>query len=234
MSIAADLQQIPLFAGLSREELSSLAEVTRLEAYGKGELLCRKGDPGETLRIIRSGKVRIFTTDQDGREVALNICGPGDFFGELSLLDGLPHSASVAALIPSEILVINRREFLNKLEEYPRIALRVLAAISMRVRVTTERAERMAFLNIYGRLAQQLLDLSQEHGQPVDHGVEIDIDLTVADLASLAGVDPQGLERALLFYTEAGLVDVHWPRIVVRDPQGLRQRLTWHRRKRLV
>lgn len=234
MTIIADLQQIPLFSGLSPDELEPLAEVAYVRTYAKGELVCEKGKEGKALYIVRSGKVRIFTTDSEGHEVALNICGHGDFIGELSLLDGLPHSASAAALEPSDILVLERQEFMTQLKARPRVALRVLSAISMRLRGTTERAERMAFLNVYGRLALQLLELAEQHGRPVAQGREIDLDLTPADLASLAGVDPQGLERVLQFYSEAGLVEVNWPRIIVRDEKGLRQRLTWHRRKRLV
>lgn len=234
MGIAADLQQIPLFLGLSEEELAPLEKVTQLKTYRKGELVVQKGHPGNAIFVIRSGKIRIYTTDEEGREVALNIMGEGDFFGELSVLDGLPHSANAAALEFTEILSLEREGFLKQLETHPRIALRILSAISKRLRVTTQRAERMAFLNIYGRLAQQLLDLAEQHGRPVAQGAEIDLDLTPEDLASLAGVDSQGLERVLQFYSEAGLVDIRWPRIVVRDMDGLRQRLTWHRRKRLV
>jgi CRP/FNR family transcriptional regulator len=234
MDIFTDLERLPLFAGLSKEELAPLAEVARLETFPKGQVLCEKGASGKALYIIKSGKVRIFTTDDEGHDVALNVCGKGDFIGELSLLDGLPHSASAAALEPSDILILERDEFLTQLEAHPRIALRVLSAISMRLRVTTERAERMAFLNIYGRLALQLLELSEQHGRPIEDGIEIDLDLTPDDLASLAGIDPQGLHRVLQFYSEAGLVEISWPRIVVRDAGGLRQRLSWHRRKRLV
>jgi CRP/FNR family transcriptional regulator len=234
MDIITDLERLPLFAGLSKEELAPLAEVGRLETFPKGKMLCEKGESGKALYVIKSGKVRIFTTDDEGHDVALNVCGKGDFIGELSLLDGLPHSASAAALEPSNIIILERDEFLTQLESHPRIALRVLSAISMRLRGTTERAERMAFLNIYGRLALQLLELSEQHGRPVTDGIEIDLDLTPDDLASLAGIDPQGLRRVLQFYGEAGLVEINWPRIVVRDEAGLRQRLSWHRRKRLV
>ncbi len=234
MDVVEMLERQPLFAGLDREDLAALAQVAHVERYPKGHLLCEKGSPGQALYIVRSGRVRIFTTDKEGREVALNICGPGDFIGELSLLDGLPHSASAATLEPSELVLLEREAFLSQLETHPRIALRVLAAISMRLRVTTQRAERMAFLNIYGRVAMQLLELAEQHGRPLPAGVEIALDLTPEDLASLAGVDPDGLGRILQFYSEAGLVLVEWPRLVVRDPDGLRQRLAWHRRRRLV
>ncbi|MBN1483200.1 MAG: Crp/Fnr family transcriptional regulator [Chloroflexia bacterium] len=234
MSIEQDLRKIPLFKDLATEELSALAEATRLQRNQKGDLVVRKGDPGDALFLIRSGKVRVFTMDEEGQEIALNIYGPGDFFGELSLLDGLPRSASITTLTDCELLVLGRDEFAAQLEAHPRMVMRILAALTVRLRTTTERAERMAFLNIYGRIALQLLDLAEEHGRPAQQGIEIDMDLTPEDLASLAGVDLSGLERVLKFYQDAGLVETDWPRLVVRDADGLRQRLTWHRRKRLV
>lgn len=234
MSIVADLKRIPLFEGIDERDLVPLAEVAYVKIYQKGELICEKGGPGDALFITRSGKVRVFTTDEEEHEIALHVYGPGSFFGELALLDGLPRSASVAAMETSEILVLPRQEFMTQLEAHPHVILHIIAAITKRLRITTERAEQMAFLNIYGRLAYQLLDLAERHGRPVAQGVEIDMDLAPEDLASLAGVDPQGLGRVLQFYSDAGLVEVKWPRIVVRDEQGLRQRLIWHRRKRLV
>jgi CRP-like cAMP-binding protein len=234
MGVVDDLRRVPLFEELSEEELAALAEVAFPKVFQKGEIVCEKGDPGETLYIIRAGKVRIFTTDADGQEVALNIYGKGDFFGELSLLDGLPRSASVDALEEINVLALERAEFMAQLESHPKMILSILATICKRLRMTTERAERMAFLNIYGRVALQLLDLAEEHGRPVDRGIEIDLDLTLEDLASLAGVAPEGLERVLKFYSQGGLVDIHWPRVTVLDHDSLRQRLTWHRRKRLV
>jgi CRP-like cAMP-binding protein len=234
MTIISDLKRIPLFENISREDLLPMAEVAYLRTYRKGEIICEKGEPGDALFVTRSGKVRVYTTDESGHEVALHIYGPGSFFGELALLDGLPRSASVDALEQSDILVLPREEFLAQLEAHPHIILHIIRAITKRLRITTERAEQMAFLNIYGRLALQLLDLAEKHGKPMARGVEINLDLAPEDLASLAGVDPKGLDRVLQFYSEAGLVEVNWPRIVVRDEEGLRRRLTWHRRKRLV
>jgi len=234
MTIVTDLQEIPIFAGLSKQDLAPLARVTRLGFYGKGELICQKGAGGKALYILRSGRARTYTTDAQDRQVTLNLYKTGDFFGELALLDGLVHSANVATLEPSELLILERRGVLDQMEAHPPIALRILAALSGRLRATTERTERMAFLNIYGRLALQLLELAEQHGQPGAQGIEIDLDLTPEDMAGLAGIDPEGLERALQFYSDAGLVSVHWPHVTVRDVQGLHQRLGWHRRKRLV
>ncbi len=234
MDVIADLKRVPLFETISEADLRPLAEAAYGRRYEKGEVICEKDGPGDALYLIRSGRVRVYTTDEQGHEVTLHIYGPGSFFGELALLDGLPRSASVAAQERSDILVLPRQAFLTCLEAHPRILLEIITAITRRLRITTERAEQMAFLNIYGRIALQLLDLAEKHGRPAGEGTEIAMDLTPEDLASLSGVDLGGLERALEFYQDARLVELRWPRIVVLDEAGLRRRLEWHRRRRLI
>ena len=130
----AVLRRVPLFECLERDELSGLANVTNLQKFAPNALVILAEDQGDSFFIIRSGKVKVSVTGPDGREIILSLLGPGEFFGELSLLDGHPRSADVTTLEPTELLAIRRRDFLRVIDEHPVIPTHLMVTLANRLR----------------------------------------------------------------------------------------------------
>src|SRR5262245_4486893 len=139
------LKNVPLFSELDDEELQQLASVVREHHYKKHTTIVHVDDPGGALYILKNGLVKITLEDQHGYEMILRILYPTDFFGEMSLLDGMPRSATVIAQEPSEVLTISREHFLSIIEHAPRILLKMAAVLSKRLRQTNELIHSLAF-----------------------------------------------------------------------------------------
>lgn len=225
MNETALLQRIPLFANLQQEQLRSLTRALERRAYHKGEIILRQGDPGNSLYIIVSGRVRIFTLSPEGSELSVGIYDTGDFFGEMALLNREPRSASVEALQDTKVLVLHRGDFCSHLLSNPHAALHIIETLSQRLRYTTENAEELVFLNVRQRIARRLLELSERYGVSQENGVLIDLDLSQEAIASLVGTTRESANRALRSLREQGIVHVERVRIQVLCPEKLQELL---------
>src|SRR5215207_3648382 len=132
------LAQVPLFAPLPPDALDELSARLRRRPYNRGEAVFREGDPGTSLYIVQSGHVKLSLTSAEGREIIIDLLGPGDVFGELALLDGEPRSADAVATESSELLHLERDEFKRFVLQRPSLALELLAILSRRVRRDTQ------------------------------------------------------------------------------------------------
>ncbi len=227
------LKRIPLFQNLSDDELEVLSVRLGKRVVGPGEPLFAQGDPGDTMYIIRSGRVKVFIIDEQGREIVFNTYGPGEFFGEFSLLDGQPRSAGAAATEQTQLFSLHRADFMAAVRQCPEIAISVMQVLVARLRHTTEYAESLAFLNIFGRVALRLRELAARYGQPVRDGILIGIPLPPEELAGLAGIDARSVDRVLQSYTNSGLIRVDGDQITVLDTEALERRVDLHRKKLL-
>ena len=154
------LRQVPLFAELSPQELGGLAAALRRRRYPRGAVIFLAGDPNAQLYLVEAGRVRIGLTSPEGKEVVLTVLGPGDFFGDLSLLDGEPTSADAVAQEDCRLLLLPRAAFLNFVEGQPRAATALLAVLSRRLRRNARLIQDAAFLDVPARLASALLQLA--------------------------------------------------------------------------
>ena len=226
MSRVTMLRNVPLFAGLSDQELEVLADSLGKRTFGKGMIIFHKGNPGQTLYIIESGKVRIFIISESGQEISVNIYGPGDVFGELALLDGLPRSAGAVAVEKAVIYTLHRDDFLRHLEVCPRMARSIMEVLSTRLRNTTIYAESLSFLDVYGRVAAKLLELAERYGVKKD-GIEIDLRLTQAELATWVAATRESVNKVLRTFRDHGLIEVEAQRITILDLPGLKRRILY-------
>jgi len=226
MSKVTLLRNVPFFASLSDQELEVLAESLGKRTFGKGMIIFHKGSPGQTMYIIESGKVRIFILSESGQEISVNIYGPGDVFGELALLDGLPRSAGAVAMEKTVTFNLHRDDFLRHLEVCPRMARSIMEVLSTRVRYTTDYAESLAFLDVYGRVAAKLLELSDRYGVQKE-GIEIELRLTQAELASWVGTSRESVNKVLGTFRDYGLIEVEGQRITILDRPGLKRRILY-------
>lgn len=227
MSRVTMLRNVPLFAGLSDQELEVLADSLGKRTFGKGMIIFHKGSPGQTLYIIKAGKVRIFTLSESGQEIAVNIYGPGDVFGELALLDGLPRSAGAAAMEKTVTLTLHRDDFLRHLEAYPRMARSIMEVLSTRLRYTTAHAESLYFLDVYGRVAAKLLELADRYGVQKEGAEEIELRLTQAKLASWVAASRESVNKVLGTLRDQGLIEIKGQRITILDRPGLKRRILY-------
>jgi CRP-like cAMP-binding protein len=219
------LREVPIFASLSDQELQVLNDSVGKRTFAKGMIIFHKDSPGRSLYVIESGKVRIFILSESGQEISVRIYGCGDVFGELSMLDGLPRSAGAVAMDKTEVLTLHRDDFLALLERFPRIAPGIIATLSGRVRYTTKYAERLAFLDVYGRVAARLLELADCYGVDREEGREIDLRLTQSELASLVGTTRESVNKVLGTFRDEGLIRLDGQRINILHRRGLQRRI---------
>lgn len=221
------LRQIPLFADLSQSTLAALAGSMERRTYRKGQVILRQGEPGESLFVIVSGQVRIYTLSLDGHELSMCICCKGDFFGEMALLTDHPRSASAAAMRRTEALVLHRQAFHNQLMSNPQAAVRIIETLSQRLRRTTESIEELVSLNVNQRIARKLLELVKLYGvEQKDGRILIDLDLSQEAIASLVGTTRESANRALSALRDQGIVQIERVHILVNRPAELEKVLT--------
>jgi CRP-like cAMP-binding protein len=217
MSKVELLKNVSLFAGLSERELNSLAQCLARRTFGRGAIIFHKDSPGRTLYVIETGKVRIFVLSESGREISVNVYGPGDVFGELALLNGLPRSAGAMVVEKATVLTLHRDDFLWHLREYPEMARSIIEVLSARLRYTTVHAESLAFLDVYGRVASKLLELAERFGVERGEAIEIDLQLTQTELASWVAATREHVNKVLGAFRDQGLIRIEGQRIRVLD-----------------
>lgn len=215
--------RVPLFANLDADHLRELAAVTRRRSYRAGEIIFHRDDPGQVLFVIREGKVRIYISSSDGQEVTLAVLGPGDYFGELALLDGQPRSASAITLEPVEVYALQRSDFINAVIQHPRIAVEVMTVLSRRLRSTDSMVEDLLFLDVHGRVAKKLLDLAEQHGVETPEGILIDMRLTQGDLAALVGASRESVNKCIGYFLDKHFISTEKRKITILRHADLRR-----------
>lgn len=211
------LKGVPLFSELSREELESISRVAVPRSYPKGVRVIHEGDHSDACYIVRSGDLRVTREHPDGRAIALATLGPGDMFGELAMLDGEARSASVEALTESELLALPGADVRRLLESSSEITVKLVTALTRRLREANERIARQSFQTVPSRVAGVLSQLIAEEGRD-----GVTIRMTQADLAQLAGTSRESVSRFLAVLERAGVVQVGRGRVTVLEPRRLR------------
>ena len=209
------LRQIPLFRDLSPEHLEKLAAFLQEKSYGKNKVLFHADEPGASLFILKSGRVKVALTDRHGKEVILRVLQPGEFFGEMALLDGHPRSATVVAIERSQVFILERASFLQLIQQDPQWSLKMLATLSRRLRKANEKIGAAIFSDAYGKVSRVLLDLIPEGGLKTDEGIRLDVNLTRQELAAMAGLTRETFIRILKEFERAGVVRTEGKQIVI-------------------
>lgn len=213
------LATVPLFNGLDRSELEKFAEVTREKSYPKGSVILFEDDPGDSLFVVREGRVKVVLIGEDGREVILGVLGVGEYFGELSLIDDRPRSAHVIAMEDSNLLVLRREDFRKRVESSPSVAWGLLTELSRRLRRADDKIGGLVLLDVPGRIARLLLDLAEESGTNA-----IEKTLTHQTIAQMIGASRETVSRAMKDFQDAGWITVERRRIAIADRAALEQR----------
>lgn len=219
------LAQVPLFSHLPDEGLAELAAKLQRRRFEHDQIIFHKNDPGSTLYIIISGKVKIALPSSEGENVLVALLSTGDFFGELSLFDGEPRSATSIATEATDILTLDRDDLLNYLTENPKASAAILAELSIRLRRTDELLSDAAFCNLSTRLSKRILDLADRYGQPDENErTKINMRLKQQDLADMVGATRESVNKMLKTYKQKSLINMVRGYITILDETGLRLR----------
>lgn len=220
------LRQVSLFSSLSDKDLRELESVVRERSFRKNEVIFHAQEPGNALFVIKRGRVKISMDDKSGREIILRVFEGGDFFGEMSLLDGEPRSATVSSLEPCQALILSRDEFLRFIPRHPGVVLKMLTTLSRRLRKADEKISRLVFADAYEKVASVLVEILEERKIPLNIGTEIPISFTRRELAELAGLSRETLTRVLADFQKAGLVRIEGRSVAIVNPVKLKREAT--------
>lgn len=217
------LRNVPLFQDLSEEDLSSLIPLFQEKKWSRGKLLFMEGDPGDQLYIVKTGVVKIYRFD-DEKEIILALFGPGDFFGEMALIQPtLNRSATAETLESCSIYTMKRSVFYDFMERHPRIAIKLLEVTAQRLRNANDKIYNLTFLDVRSRIIRSILRLADERGVPLGNGILVDIRMTHQQLASFAGTARESATKVLQELSEEGLIVVEKKKIYLADHQKLKE-----------
>jgi CRP/FNR family cyclic AMP-dependent transcriptional regulator len=206
------LEDVSLFKGLQESELREITARTVNRFFPKNSIVVTEGDDTDSLYIIISGKVKVFSSDEEGKEVVFNILGPNEYFGEVALIDEEPRSASVMTTENTRLAVISKVDFQQYMTRYPSIAINLLQTLARRMRVETENIKSLALMDVYGRVAKTLLDLAVEQD-----GRRITERITHREIANMVGASREMVGRILKDLKQGGYISVEGGRIVINE-----------------
>jgi CRP/FNR family cyclic AMP-dependent transcriptional regulator len=207
------LRNVPLLSVLSEDELALLARVVIRKSYARGSQILGAGDPTDSLYILISGRIKVFMSDLDGKEVILAILGPNEFVGEMGLIDNSPRSANVVALEPCEVVCISKPDFKRCLADNFDMAMTVMRGLVKRLRDADNQIGSLALMDVFGRVARLLL----ETAEVVDGEKVVIRKLSKQDIARMIGASREMVSRVMKHLQEAGYIELRADTIVIRD-----------------
>jgi len=197
------IRRVPLFSLLTTDQAQSIADSVVKRRFKRGELIVEQGTKSNALFILLNGRARVLTADSRGREVILAVLQTGDYVGEMSLIDNEPHSATVRAEVQTDMLVLNRPEFSRCLPESSSLAYGILRGLVARLRNADRQIESLALLDVYGRVARTLLDMSEEEkGLKIIRGK-----VSRQDMAKVVGASREMVSRVMKDLEERGVIE---------------------------
>lgn len=217
------LSRLPLFAELEIEQLEQVAQRVHRREFAPGVTLFHQDMPGTMMYMLESGSVRVISIGRTGQELTLNVLGPGEIFGELSILDGRQRSATAVTLAPTVIWLLSQADLKEFMIKFPTVNQAMIQILVERVRSTARRLEAMTFQDVLGRLAFELLSLAERSGRPCEAGIEITIPLTQVDLATMVGATRESVNKAVSVLRSKNLIEFDGTSWFLQDPQGMQQ-----------
>jgi len=213
-----------IFKQLAPDLLSRLAQLTRVRRLERGALLFEEGEEGDALYAVVDGLIRISIAGRGDKELTLSLMEPGDVFGEIAMLDGLPRTATARAAEDCLLLVIDRASFVTLIDQEPRLARHLIELLCERLRVSTTRLAELAFVDLRARLARQLEALAISHGRHEPAGVRIALKMSQSELAQMLGVSREAVNKQLKAWSADGLLRLDRGYITITDMRRLTAR----------
>ena len=218
------VRRAPLFTALDDAAAAALRASMETVRLPKGSTLFSEGDDGEHLYVIVEGKLKLGTSSGDGRENLLSILGPGEMFGELSLLDAGPRTSTATAVTDVRLLSLGHKQVIPWITAHPQVALDLLERLAQRLRRTNEVVGDLVFSDVPGRVAKALLDLGERFGKVTDEGLYVHHDLTQEELAQLVGASRETVNKALADFASRNWIRLEGRAVLIIDTERLNKR----------
>ena len=220
----AEVRKAPLFSALDDEASATLRESMLPVKVSKGNTLFKEGDAGDRLYVVVEGKLKLGTTSTDGRENLLSILGPGEMFGELSLFDPGPRTATATAVVDSKLLALANDQVIGWVTAHPTVSLQLLKRLSQRLRRANDVLSDLVFADVPGRVAKAIIELGERFGTKKDDGLHVNHELTQEELAQLVGASRETVNKALADFASRGWVKLEPRAVIVLDYERLVKR----------
>ena len=226
------LKGVDLFSELTEEQLGLLANLVVVQDFNRDETVVLEGDCSmKALYLIASGTVQVYMTGVDGRETILSFLERGDFFGEMSLIDGEPRSASVRTVTDAQLMIIHREPFLTLIRQTPEIAMSLLSEMSKRLRKANKQIGSLSTMSVSGRVAGTLLNLMEERGMRIhtDNGQMVTVihnRPTQQQLADMSGTTRETVSRICSLLVKTNAIAMTGKDIVIFDESALQEKAT--------
>ena len=211
------LKKVSLFSLMSDDDLSDVESLLSSKTYAKNEMIFMEDDEGSKLMfIIVSGKVKVSITGISGKETILAILNEKDYFGEMSLIDGEPRSASVQTLDKSVLLILHRNDLFKLIERQPKLSLSMLVEFSRRLRIADKQISNLSLLSVFGKIAGTLLSIGSTQGKYYDGYLVVEKMPTHQEIASMAGTTRETVTRVLSSLQDQGLITINKKRLTIK------------------
>ncbi|MCQ2102154.1 MAG: Crp/Fnr family transcriptional regulator [Fibrobacter sp.] len=229
-NVAGLLKGVELFSELNEDQLAMLADLVVVQNFNRDETVVLEGDDSmQALYLIASGSVQVYMTGVDGRETILSFLERGDFFGEMSLIDGEPRSASVRTVTDAQMMIIHRESFLTLIRQSPEISMALLSEMSKRLRKANKQIGSLSTMSVSGRVAGTLLNLMEERGVRIhtDNGTMVTVihnRPTQQQLADMSGTTRETVSRICSMLVKANAIAMTGRDIVIFDENALQEK----------
>jgi CRP/FNR family transcriptional regulator, cyclic AMP receptor protein len=207
------LRTFPLFHGLSDDKLIAIARCAMMRRIPRGQAVVHAGDRTDFIYFILTGSLKVTVSDEDGREVILSILGQGELFGEMGMFGEQPRSATVLAVVPSDLVQISKQDFRRLMEETFEIAWRIMTNLAERLRNADRKIESLALMDVYGRVARLLLDMSEDVGGETI----VTRKISKQDIAKMIGASREMVSRVMKDLGLQGLIEETDRGVILRD-----------------
>jgi len=211
------LKRVLVFSKLSEEQLKDIAKLEIRKEYKKGSVIFFEGEKGDAFYYILSGKVKMYKTDDEGKEIILNIFGEGSVIGEVTMFNDIDYPATAEVIEDAVLGMIYNREIENLVASHKDLALQIIKVLTKRLYHSQMNVKEMALTNVYLRTKNVLLNLAKEHGIKTSRGIELNLDITRQDIANIVGTTRETASRVMSELKKAGEIDIIGRKIIIKN-----------------
>jgi CRP/FNR family cyclic AMP-dependent transcriptional regulator len=216
------IKKFSFFSELQEEDLEQIADISIERIYKKNLIIFMEGDPGEAFYYIKSGKVKVFRTYEDGREHIIHIFSKGDVFGEATLFNNVPYPASASVYEDAVIGLIKNEHLENLLKRNSELTLKIVKLLARKLVLCQNKIRDLTFNDVFSRTASQLLKLSKEHGRNEESGIVIEIQLSRQELADMVGTTRETISRVISKFKKERSITERNDSLVILDENKLK------------
>lgn len=211
------LRKVPVFSELSDEDLEQISSVTIEKTVRKGTIIFMAGDKGDAFYFVKSGKVKVFKTTPDGRELIFTILNEGDVFAEVALFNDIDYPASTEVLEDARIGMIRNEDLENLIRNNSEIALHIIKVFSKKLYSSQQKVKELALGDTYARTARTIIQIAEDEGIRTPKGIEFELNLSRQELASLIGTARETVSRVLSQFRKEGSISIDKKKVTIKD-----------------